>query len=273
MNEAIILSLEQVSCTVSQQDSEKTILRDIHMQIRTKEWVTIVGTNGSGKSTLAKVLSGLYPVAGGTFTACISGNPAAQLVFQNPDTAIIGETVFEDVCFGLTNFGVSGPSLEELAMKALDKVGLAPLAHAASSSLSGGQKQLLAIAGCLAVSPSVYIFDEATSMLDPLARQSILDLAHQLHAEGSTIIWITQLLDELRGSDRVIGLEEGSVVYDGPSREFFYGLPDGGQSPCERLGFAPPFTVQVARRLINRGCRLKSKPLTPDELSNAVRAL
>lgn len=223
MNTPVIFSLHHVSCAIPFQDTVKTVLHDIHIEIHSREWVTFVGTNGSGKSTLAKVLAGLHPVSEGSLTTSYHGNPAVQLVFQNPDTSIIGETVYEDVCFGLVNYGVIEPALEQLAMKALSKVGLTSLAHTPASSLSGGQKQLLAIAGCLAVSPSVYIFDETTSMLDPMSRKTILDLAHQLHADGSTIIWITQLLDELTGTDRVIALEEGRVAFDGSSRDFFMG--------------------------------------------------
>lgn len=282
MNTPVNFSLHHVSCSIPQQDTVKSVLHDLNIEIHAKEWVTLVGTNGSGKSTLAKILAGLHPITEGSFATAFSGNPAVQLVFQNPDTAIIGDTVYEDVCFGLMNYGVSESALESIAMRALSKVGLAPLAHSAASSLSGGQKQLLAIAGCLAVSPSVYIFDEATSMLDPLARQTILDLAHQLHAEGSTVIWITQLLDELTGKARVIALEDGRVAYDGSSHDFFYGtaidpahnsLPESALSPCERLGFTSPYVVQVARRLIRQGYELKSKPLSPEELSHAVEVL
>ncbi|WP_028549742.1 ATP-binding cassette domain-containing protein [Paenibacillus sp. UNC451MF] len=282
MNSSVILSLHHLSCTIPLQETSKMLLHDIHLHIHSKEWVTIVGTNGSGKSTLAKVIAGLHPITEGSMTSSIPGNPAAQLVFQNPDTSIIGETVYEDVCFGLVNYGVSEPALEQIAMKALGRVGLASLAHTPASSLSGGQKQLLAIAGCLAVSPSLYIFDEATSMLDPLSRKTILELAHQLHVEGSTVIWITQLLDELTGSDRVIALESGRVAFDGSSREFFYGtaadymvnsLSDAGMTPCESLGFTPPYVVAVAQRLIRQGCVLKTKPLSPEELSHVVGVL
>jgi energy-coupling factor transport system ATP-binding protein len=269
------ISLKHISYWASSYDGPRPIISDLSLDIHRGEWLSLVGTNGSGKSTLAKVIAGIYPVSSGTLTYEIEENPPVQFVFQNPDLQIIGENVYEEVCFGMDNFGVKPARMHERAMEALTKVGLSQLTDRPTSQLSGGQKQLLAIAGCLAVNPAVLLFDEATSMLDPLSRKNIIEVAQELHREGKTIVWITQLLDELACSDRIVALDEGSIVFEGSKEQFFYGTGQGNfeESGCERLGFKAPYTIQVAQLLLKQGCQLNPMPFTPDQLSEAVRAI
>ncbi|MFE5319483.1 energy-coupling factor ABC transporter ATP-binding protein [Paenibacillus sp. NPDC056579] len=269
-----ILKLSQAALTLDTADGPRTVLHPVDLQIHEGEWIALVGSNGCGKSTLAKVMAGLQPPTYGTVSLTAEDQPPVQLVFQNPDTSIIGETVYEDLCFVMENYGVSEEQMPARAAEALDKVGLANRIHAPASTLSGGQKQLLAIAGCLVVEPAIYIFDEATSMLDPMSRQTILSIAGKLHREGKTIIWITQLLDELAETDRVVGMEDGRLVFDGTPREFFFQRPQSGErSSCEQLGFTPPYTVRVVQQLFEQGYILNPPPLTPEELSKAVSEL
>ncbi len=110
-------------------------------------------------------------------------------------------------------------------------------------------------------------------MLDPLSREVILRLVRELHREGKTIVWITQLLDELAWCERVVAVRDGSIVFDGTNRDFFYG--GSGKEPgfCTELGFIPPFTVQAACDLLRQGFMLSPLPLTPAELGKAVSAL
>lgn len=270
---APLIKLNNVSLTLHMADQPRTVLDGIDLQIDEGEWVAIVGSNGSGKSSLAKIAAGLQPPSSGSVNVAAERQPAVQFVFQNPDTAIIGDTVYEDVCFGLANFGVDAGQMPALAAEALGKVGLARHIGASTSALSGGQKQLLAIAGCLATKPFIYIFDEATSMLDPMSRESVLRIVRRLHTEGRTIVWITQLLDELACCDRVIGISDGHVGFDGTPRDFFYAQGNDGLSCCERLGFQPPYTVQVAQALARSGYKLEPPPLTPEQLSKAVAEL
>lgn len=268
-----LVQLDRVSLTLDTADHPRTILHPVDLQIQTGEWIALVGSNGSGKSTLAKIIAGLQSPSSGTVTLTSVEQPAIQLVFQNPDTSIIGETVYEDICFGMGNFGVAVDDMQAIASEALGKVGLGTHIHSATSTLSGGQKQLLAIAGCLVVNPSVYVFDEATSMLDPMSRQLILKVVRQLHSEGKTIIWITQLLDELAICDRVVGMMDGKLMFDGSKSDFFYKKGTDTLSPCERLGFRPPYTVLVAEELAKHGYILEPPPLTPEQLSKAVSEL
>ncbi|UQZ82616.1 Energy-coupling factor transporter ATP-binding protein EcfA2 [Paenibacillus konkukensis] len=273
MDRTALITFEQVSYHIDHAGTPRIALRNIDLSVYRGEWLAVAGTNGSGKSTLAKIAAGLYSPTGGNLKRSIGREPAVQLIFQNPETALIGETPYEDVCLGLANFGVSNEDIPSRALDALRQVGLAQLAHAPAASLSGGQKQLLAIAGCLAAEPAVYIFDEATSMLDPQAREGIIHIARRLHREGATILWITQLLDELVWADRVAALEEGRLRFTGTSRAFFYEIGDDGMSCCEQLGFAPPYTIQAVRQLVKHGYRPEPLPLTPEQLGKAVSAL
>jgi energy-coupling factor transport system ATP-binding protein len=272
-NSSDCLTLDHISFSFPASDGWHTVLKDVDLRIRQGEWLTIVGTNGSGKSTLAKIIAGLYPVSSGTITCYLLEKPASQLIFQNPDTQIMGETLYEDVCFGMVNMGMNPDHMQKIAIQVLEKVGLSRHIHASTSLLSGGQKQLLAVAGCLAVNPPILIFDEASSMLDPLARQTLLRVIQELHHEGKTIVWITQLLDELAFSDRVAAIEHGALTFLGTKQNFFYGCTPSESSHCEQMGFAPPYTIQTAQALISKGYQLDPLPISPIELSKAVSKL
>ncbi|TCP55595.1 energy-coupling factor transport system ATP-binding protein [Tumebacillus sp. BK434] len=257
------LTLSGVSVAFAAPDGVHTVLTEIDLTIAQGEWVALIGQNGSGKSTLAKVLCGLCPVSKGLAE---QEELQVQMVFQNPEAQIVGETVYEDVCFGMENCAVPPDEMPERALAALEKVGLAPLIEQAVTTLSGGQKQLLGIAGCLAVEADVIVFDECTAMLDPASREMVLRVAQELQRQGKTLIWITQWMEELACADRVVALSGGRVAYDGTARAFFY---DG---VCAALGFVPPYAVQVAEQLQAKGVVLAGQPLTPQELSAAVGA-
>ncbi|MBL0386846.1 ATP-binding cassette domain-containing protein [Tumebacillus sp. ITR2] len=242
------------------------VLQEVDLEVRRGDWIAIIGRNGSGKSTLGRVMAGLLPVSRGV---CERGDGRVQLVFQNPDAQIVGETVWEDVCFGLENLAVPTEEMPARAEAALSKVGLLEKKDADVSTLSGGQKQLLAVAGCLAMQAEVLIFDEATSMLDPESRASLLRVAADLHLTGRTVVWITQWMDEVVRAERVAALETGRVVFEGTPEQFFYGR-DGEDSPSDRLHFAPPYAVQVARALEQTGVALRTRPLLPEQVGDAL---
>ncbi|KIL37865.1 hypothetical protein SD70_30125 [Gordoniibacillus kamchatkensis] len=267
-------SLRRASVAFHTPQGVQPALRELDLTVAEGEWVALVGRNGSGKSTLAHVLAGLCPLSAGTLT--VREGLRTRLVLQDPEAQIVGETVFEDIAFGLENASVAQAAMQPKARSALQRVGLGVgLAHP-SRALSGGQKQLLAAAGSLALDADALVLDEATSMLDPLARRRLLETMRSLHRQGMTVVWVTQLLEETAAADRVIALENGSIVFDGDSRAFFYGW-DGTEadwrSPCERLGFMPPYAVQVGRRLLRSGYELPVLPIVPEQLGEAVTAL
>lgn len=259
--------------TVTYAAAGEAVVSGLDLSIRKGEWVAVVGRSGSGKSTLAKALAGVYPVTQGAVEWADGEAPAIQLVLQNPQAQMVGETVFEDVCFGMENCGVPSGEMADRARAVLAQVGLSGCEALAADRLSGGQKQLLAIAGAIATEAAVMVFDEATSMLDPAARERVVSVVRQLHRRGTTVVWITQLLDELAWADRVVVLERGAIVFEGSRERFFYGKEEGdGIAICERLGFVPPYAVQVAAELMKRGYALSPLPVTPEELSEAVSA-
>lgn len=201
------------------------ILRQINIQIQAGEYVAIVGENGSGKSTLVKHLNGLLIPSEGSVT--IFGMDTADesclqeirrtigMVFQDPMTQFVGATVWEDVAFGPSNLCFCRREMLNIVESSLECVGLLEFKNRSPSELSGGQMQLAAIAGVLAMQPECLIFDEAVSMLDSITKKKVISLLGKLHSKGKTIIHITHNLDEAYHAKRVVALKNGEILYDG----------------------------------------------------------
>ncbi|MGF7035601.1 energy-coupling factor transport system ATP-binding protein [Paenibacillus mucilaginosus] len=272
----VLLRMENLTYTLPTADGNRLLLEDINLSVRQGEWLAIAGTNGSGKSTLVRTMAGLYKPTSGTVrfrdtdAAPELAGSTIPLVFQNPDTHLLGETVYEEVRFGLEYMGLSDAEMDARTEEALQDTGLLPLARRRVDSLSGGQKQLVAAAGCLALRPPLLLFDEVTSMLDPLSREALLETARRKHREGTTVVWVTQLLDELSYADRVAAVDGGRLVFCGTPGAFFYERSAAGGTPCESLGFEPPYAVRVAQELQRLGLPLQRLPLTVEELAEAV---
>ncbi len=272
----VAFSLNNVSVAFTTPEGIKPVLIDINLQITRGDWVAVIGRNGSGKSTLSLVLARLCPISRGKITY-ESGNAqqqSTQLIFQNPDAQIVGETVYEDICFGLENKAIPPADFSTRVHAALTQVGLEDFHHRRVEHLSGGQKQLLCIAAALAMDAAVLIFDEATSMLDPLSRQRVVLTAKKLHEQGKTIIWVTQFMEELGYANRVIALDAGQIAFDGNPSQFFYGTDDNQVAPpYTRLSFIAPYIVQVTQQLLQAGVNLSHLPLLPIQLDHIVRDL
>lgn len=271
------LELEHVSVTPLSLtgDKGKPILKDIAIQVQKGEWITLIGRNGSGKSTLAKVIAGfpLQKIHGRIKRAPEESGRDRKIpiVMQQPEAGMIGSTPWEDVVLMLERHGAEESRITARAEEMLRKVGLAERMKQPVETLSGGQKQLVAIAGCLAVDAPMLILDEITAMLDPEASAYVLEQVRVLNEAGVTVIWITQRQEELRGGDRIVAMQDGSIVYDGFVNGWFQrATADAKDSPCEALGFEAPYTVRVAWELEERGIRLSPTPVTADELAEAV---
>ncbi|WP_067934736.1 ATP-binding cassette domain-containing protein [Alicyclobacillus kakegawensis] len=210
--------------------------------------------------------------APGSTSAAAAPESLVQLIGQNPDAQLVGETVAEDVAFGLENLALPPREVARRTRAAIGQVGLAGLEDRPISTLSGGQKQLVAVAGALAVKPRVLIFDEATSMLDPSSRRNILTVVRRLRQAGVTVVWVTQWLDELALADAVLALRDGEAVYHGSPQGFFYGdgaIGDAAASWCQRLDLTPPPAVAVALRLRAAGWPI-GQPLCAEALMREV---
>lgn len=252
---------------------EEPLLKQLHLHIAEGEFVAVTGRNGSGKSTLLRALGGLLPISRGELATGPETARTKRMVFQNPDAQIVGETVYEDVCFGLENAAVPPEDMPVLAEAALAAVGLRVAPDMPVERLSGGQKQLLCVAGAVVTGARALLLDEPTAMLDPSSRQAVLEAVLRLHERGATVVWSTQAMDELGIAERVLALSGGEIVFDGTPERFLYGDgPYREQSPCEALGFRLPYAVEVAQRLLRAGVPLERLPLGADQLLEAVNA-
>ena len=197
-------------------------INNISFQIHKGEYVAILGHNGSGKSTIAKLLIGLLEKKSGeiyiddyqlNLENLYKIREKVGIVFQNPDNQFIGATVRDDIAFGLENICVPREQMDELINRYSKVVRMENFLDHEPTKLSGGQKQRVAIAGILAMSPSIIILDEATSMLDPRGRKEINELVKELKKQNNmTIISITHDIEEAKNADRVILLNKGEIV-------------------------------------------------------------
>jgi len=207
-------------------------LNGITLGIAQGEFVALSGRNGSGKSTFLKLCKALLlPSAGVVSVQGIDTSDAAQLweirrrsgmIFQDPDSQIIGTTVTEDVAFGPENLGLPPHVIRERVQDALQALGLQDLAYAETHLLSGSQKFRLALAGLVAMQPDCLLIDEAASAPDPRDRKEIMTLLRTLNRErGITVVHVTRDVEEIATADRVIILDRGEIALDGTPAQFF----------------------------------------------------
>ncbi len=228
----MFIHLKDVFFSYERAKEEVEALKNINLEIEKGEFVSIVGPNGSGKSTLARLINAInIPRKGDVFINGINTKEEKYLweirrkigmVFQNPDNQIVASVVENDVAFGLENLGFPSQEIRERVDKALSMVGLSMYKKSEPHYLSGGQKQRLAIAGVLAMEPECIVFDEPTSMLDPRGRKEVRLLIRELNEKkGITILLITQDMEEVLLSRRVIALLNGEIVFDGYPQDLF----------------------------------------------------
>ena len=254
-------------------DSQKNepALYDIDIQIQQGEFVAILGHNGSGKSTLARHLNALLaPTSGSLWVKGMDSKdpqnawPIRQLagmVFQNPDNQLIATIVEEDVAFGPENLGIPQDVIQQRVNEALQNVDMSKYAQSAPHQLSGGQKQRIAIAGVLAMKPDCIVLDEPTAMLDPGGRQEVMETILRLNAEeGITVILITHFMEEAVKAGRVMVMDKGTVVMDGPPREIFMEV-----DKMKALGLDVPSVTALAHELTKRGISIPLDVLTIEE--------
>jgi len=255
-----------------EETEENTLaLQDINIRINQGEFVAILGHNGSGKSTLARHLNALLiPTSGTLWVKGMDSKdpnnawPIRQLsgmVFQNPDNQLVATIVEEDVAFGPENLGVPSAEIRQRVDDALQNVRMSQYAHVAPHQLSGGQKQRIAIAGVLAMRPDCIVLDEPTAMLDPSGRQEVIETVMRLNREsGITVILITHFMEEAVLAGRVIVMDDGLVVMDGPPRDIFRHV-----DKMKTLGLDVPSVTALAHELRKQGIPMPDDIMTEDE--------
>jgi biotin transport system ATP-binding protein len=202
---------------------ERAVLADLDLRL-TERRIGVIGANGSGKSTFARLLNGLVVPATGavlvdgldTRTHVREVRRRVGFVFQDPDAQIVHPTVAEDAGYGLENQGVPPAERVERVAEVLDRYGLSGHADHPAHLLSGGQKQLLAIAGVLVMRPARIVFDEPTTLLDLVNARRIARVIDEL---PQSVLVITHDLELVAGFERVLVIDAGRVVEDGPAEQ------------------------------------------------------
>jgi len=257
--------------------SSDRILKDISMEIQEGAHVGVIGPNGCGKTTFVRHLDGLLiPTTGDVWVDGMNTKDAADvqkirqrvgMVFQNPDNQIIGMSVEEDVSFGPGNLGLPPRDIQKRVEKSLAAVGMAPYATRTPHTLSNGEKQLVAIAGVLAMEPRYIVLDEPTTYLDPLARNRVLDVIRKLNQGGITIIHVTHDMDDIAEADHILLLNEGKIALKERPSEIFTRV-----EWLRTLGLGVPKVTEMMWRLQQRGVDVPTDILTMEDACRELAA-
>ena len=255
---------------------KRNALNNLNLTIEDGDFVGIIGNSGAGKTTLTYAINGIVPHHyKGDFYGAVTVNGldtvdsspeqiAAHVgsVFQDVDAQMVASMVEDELLFGLDNFSV--PRVAE----ALEQTGISALRHRDLDTLSGGQKQKVAIAAILALRPRIILLDEPTGELDPQSSEQIYSLLARLNREhGTTIIAVEQKIGLLcRYVKKLLVLEKGEVMLHGPVREV---LESSGR--MEESGIHVPRIVSLHKELSGLGLVHSSAPISMDEAETMVR--
>jgi energy-coupling factor transport system ATP-binding protein len=261
---------------------ERVALSNVSFEIYKGEFIGLIGHTGSGKSTLIQHLNGLIKTENGKIFA--EGKDITDskqsltdirqkigLVFQYPEHQLFEETIYKDVAFGPKNMGISGDELRERVRESLELVGMDESFFEKSPfELSGGQKRRVAIAGVLAMKPSVLILDEPAAGLDPYARDEILNNIKNMHERlGITVILVSHSMEDIsRLADRILVMNNGEVeMFDTVAKVF------GNARRLSEIGLAVPQISTIFDKLRNEGIMLPRDVYTVDDAVNVLSNL
>ena len=266
------IDIENVVFSYENEDEKNTnVLKGLSLKISKGEFVALLGHNGSGKSTLAKMFNGILLPDNGTVSICGMDTKDEEkifeirrkigLVLQNPDNQLVAGIVEEDVAFGPENLGIDPAEIRTRVDEALKAVDMYEYRSHSVYKLSGGQKQRIAIAGIIAMQPDCIILDEPTAMLDPQGRQEVMDTIVKLNKEENiTIVLITHYMDEATLADRLVVLDNGTVLTQGTPKEVFSKI-----ELLRRHKLDVPQATQLAYKLNSYGFKINEIPLNVDE--------
>jgi len=237
-------------------DSEKEcyVLNGLNLKINSGEFISVMGSNGSGKTTLALCIKGiLKPASGDIFVDGIditddklSGQIRNNIgiVFQNPDNQFISTSVEREIAFGLENLGIPKDEMHNRISEQIDKFQIGKVKMNSPETLSGGEKQKIALASVLITNPKYLILDEATSYLDPAERKNLISFLKSEFLlkknKGFTIIFITQYPYEALISQRLIIMDRGRIVIDGEPNEVFKNVKE-----LKKIGIRIPVEFEI----------------------------
>jgi len=258
---------------------ERVAVCDIDFSAEKGEYLGIIGATGSGKSTFIQHLNGLLkPTSGNVFFDNINIHESKSytrevrfkvgLVFQYPEYQLFEATVFEDIAFGPKNMGLPEAEVKERVLEAAGFVGLSEAFMEKSPfGLSGGEKRRAAIAGVIAMRPEVLILDEPTAGLDPQGQAEIIrNVMSYKNTYNATIVLVTHNMEEIaRSVDRIVMLNNGSIVRDGTPSEIF-----SDSDKLTEYGLAAPKATLIANRLRSLGISLEQGIYTIEQLRHSL---
>lgn len=253
---------------------ESQALKNINLKVEDGEFVGLAGHTGSGKSTLIQLFNGLRkPSSGGIYYngADIHDTDYDRkalrskvgLVFQYPEHQLFEKTIFDDVCFGPMNQGLSKNEAGLRAFEALKMVGLPEeLYYQPPFSLSGGQKRCAAIAGVLAMKPEMLVLDEPAAGLDPGSKDELYALLAQMNQEQDmTVVLVSHSMEDMaQYVNRMVVLNEGQILYDDSVKNVFAHYKE-----LEKIGLAAPQVTYFMHELKEAGFVVSTEPVTVDE--------
>ena len=258
---------------------EVSALKNINLKIEDGQFIGIIGHTGSGKSTLIQHMNGLMRATSGSIY--FNGRDIYEedfnmkelrtkvgLVFQYPEHQLFETTIFDDVCFGPVNQGLSRDEAGLRAFEALKSVGMPEsLYYQSPFELSGGQKRRVAIAGVLAMKPEILILDEPTAGLDPAGRDEILGLIAGMQKERKiTVLLVSHSMEDVaKYVQRIIVMNDGEVMYDGTPREVFRHYRE-----LEAIGLAAPQVTYLMHELSGQGLPVDLDAITVDEAKKSI---
>lgn len=264
------------------QSGDSYALKDLNLHIKEGEFVGIIGSSGSGKTTLTNVLNGVVPhyypgdfygsaLIGGLDTVTASPVQLSQVVgsvFQDIDGQMVSSVVEDELLFGLENFGVAREQMEARITDALDTVGISELRYRSIFSLSGGQKQKVAIAAIAALRPRLLVLDEPTGELDPKSSRMIFEMLKKLNREcGMTVVVVEQKIMLLcEYVQRLLVMDQGAVLFDGGVHEVL-----AHTEALRRVGVNVPRVTSLANALREKGLYNGRQPASVDEAEAMVR--
>ena len=240
---------------------EVKALDDVNLTINDGEFIGIIGHTGSGKSTLISHFNALEKSEPGHVfvngmdlgdkdTKLTDVRRAVGLVFQYPEYQLFEETVEKDIAFGPQNLKLDEKEIRHRVTEAMLLVGLDDsLRKASPFNLSGGQKRRVAIAGVLAMNPSILVLDEPAAGLDPAGRRSMLELIRGIHESGVTVVMVSHSMDDVgKYCDRLYVLDHGRIDYEGTPAEVF----EHGEE-LKKIGLDVPECAKLAAILREKG--------------------
>lgn len=275
-----LIKLNNVEFSYMYEDDEccEKVLKGIDLEIERGSFVAVIGPNGSGKSTLAKLFNGLTLPTSGTVE--VDGMNTSDerneleirkrvgLVFQNPDNQLVTTIVEEDVAFGPENLGLPREILRQRVDDALNAVGMYEYKDHSTYKLSGGQKQRIAIAGILAMEPECIVLDEPTAMLDPKGRAEVLSTIKRLNKEkGITVILITHFMNEIADADRIVVINNGSIVMDSTPSNVF-----SQDEKLKEVGLSLTQSAELIN-LLSKDYKIAKGALSPNDAVEEIASL